>query len=400
MKSIKKTLSVVLAAVMLFTVCAMSVSAAVPDGNVIALGIKVKDGQVIEKGKPVTFVVTLEETADFYSNYGGLNVGEFEIAYNSAIFEPVPTTGYGDSSLAGHGVSVKKSETESYAVAGGVDTVNSSVKAAEYGVDAVNNWDSAMHITLIENGAADLAARYVDCSKGAVDTFEFQLKVKADAADGTYKIGHNKTGYDNYATYVISGKDGDASHGWFVFEEATVNCTPIYDFGTCDVTVGAGGSGDSSDETTAAVEHDTTDTLKNTKVRWATTEEDSRNNVLYVGFEGKLTGVSADKVSTIKEIGFRFSTSDATLKEATNVKTFVIYDFTSDGTGYKFRSIVRRPLAKADIDGTVTHNIYAQAYVIVDGTTTPITASDIISTTLKAEYAQGVAQGMEDRFAQ
>ena len=92
--------------------------------------------------------------------------------------------------------------------------------------------------------------------------------------------------------------------------------------------------------------------------------------------------------------------SDATLKEATNVKTFVIYDFTSDGTGYKFRSIVRRPLAKADIDGTVTHNIYAQAYVIVDGTTTPITASDIISTTLKAEYAQGVAQGMEDRFAQ
>lgn len=148
-----------------------------------------------------------------------------------------------------------------------------------------------------------------------------------------------------------------------------------------------------ADEPTAAVEN------LDTKVRWATTEEDSRSNVLYVGFEGKLTGVSADKVSTIKEIGFKFSTSDKTLATATNVPTYVIYDFTAETADtYKFRSIVRRPLAKADIDGTVTHNIYAQAYVTIGDTTTP--ASNIIETTLQAQYAEGVANKMEDRFAQ
>lgn len=393
MKSIKKTLSVILAAVMLFTVCAMSVSAAVPDGNVIALGIKVKDGQVIEKGKPVTFVVSLEETADFYANHGGLNVGEFEIAYDSSVFEPLADPS-ANTTLAGHGVSVKKSETESYPVAGGVDTANSSVSAGMMGVDVANNWDSVLHITLVENGTATMDARYIDCSNGPVDTFEFQLKVKADAADGTYKVGHNKTGYDNYSAYVISGNDGYPSHGWYVFEEATVNCTPIYSFGTCDVTVGeAGGSGsDDPAQQTITVEN------LGTKVRWAAPEEDSRKDVLYVGFEGKVAGLT--DVSTLSEIGFKFSTSDATLATSTSVKTFVIYDFTAEAANtYKFRSIVRRPLAKADIDGTNTFNIYAQAYVVVTGVATPITASNPISTTLQAEYQEGVANQMEDRFA-
>ena len=93
------------------------------------------------------------------------------------------------------------------------------------------------------------------------------------------------------------------------------------------------------------------------------------------------------------------------MKNGTFVKTLVVYDFTAEAANtYKFRSIVRRPLAATDVDADTKNdteplNLYAQAYVMLAGSTTPITASGIISTSLKAEYAQGVANNMEDRFA-
>ena len=393
MKSMKKTLSIILAAVMLFAVCSMSVSAAVPDGNVIALGIKVKDGQVIEKGKPVTFVVTLEETADFYAANGGLNVGEFEIAYNSAIFEPVPESGYGDSSLKGHGVSLNKNDKDKYAVAGGVDTANSSVLEGSAGVDAANNWDSVMHITLVEDGSAAMDARYIDCSNGPVDTFEFQLKVKADAADGTYKVGHNKTGYDNYSAYVISGNDAAPSTGWYVFMEDVIGCSPIYDFGTCDVTVGQGGPTGPTEPTepTAALAN------LDPRVQW----KESGSNVICIGFEGQITGeaIVVDDVvnSKIAEIGFEFSTTDNSLNGATKVKVDKIYDFTGNTPNtYKFRAVVVKAMSAADAtdpdEGGYTHNLYARAYVTIGDKTTY--ATDIIETTVYDEYSEGVASGL------
>lgn len=407
MKSVKKTLSIVLAAVMLFAVCSMSVSAAVPEGNAIALGIRTT-GTSYKAGDVVTFVVSLEETADFYTNYGGLNVGEFELAYNNAIFEPV--TSYEDITLAGHNVKFADETEVAFKVASGVDTGNSSIAKVEADlVDSVNDWNEAIHIGLAEKSTAALDQRYIDCSKGAVDTFTFQLKIKNGVADGTYKVGHNKTGYDNYSVYVVSGTESDPSHGWYVYEEATLNCTPIYDFGTCDVTVSSsGGSGDSSDETKITVEH-AGNATESTKVRWATADEDTRKNVLYVGFEGKISGLT--NVSTLSEVGFKFSTSDANLADAnkvTSVKTFVIYDFTAEAAGtYKFRSIVRRPILATDVDDKTTNdteslNIYAQAYVVLAGSTTPITATDIISTSLKAEYDYATGNGMqklEDRLA-
>jgi hypothetical protein len=167
----------------------------------------------------------------------------------------------------------------------------------------------------------------------------------------------------------------------------------MYEYGTCTITVAGEGGSTEPEQPTITVEN------LDTKVRWATADEEPvSKDVIYVGFEGKISGLT--DVSTLAEIGFKFSTSDSALATATNVKSFVIYDFTADAANtYKFRSIVRRPLAKADIDGTTTHNIYAQAYVMVTGATTPIAATNIISTTLQAEYAQGVTNGMEDRFA-
>ncbi len=166
----------------------------------------------------------------------------------------------------------------------------------------------------------------------------------------------------------------------------------------------AGGS-TQPEQPTITVEH-AGNATDNTKVRWATAEEDSRKNVLYVGFEGKISGLT--DVSTLSEVGFKFSTSDSNLTEATSVKTFVIYDFTAEAAGtYKFRSIVRRPILETDVDAktendTESLNIYAQAYVVLAGSTTPITATDIISTSLKAEYDYATGKGMqklEDRLA-
>lgn len=383
MKSMKKTLSVILAAVMLFAVCSMSVSAAVPDGNVIALGLKTTEASY-KAGDVVTFVVSLEETADFYTNHGGLNVGEFEIAYDSSVFEPIADLS-ANTTLASQGVSVA-----GYSVAGGVDTANSSVSAGMMGVDVANNWDSVLHITLVENGTATMDARYIDCSKGAVDTFSFQLKVKADATDGTYKVGHNKTGYDNFSAYVISGNDAYPSHGWYVFEEATVNCTPIYSFGTCDVTVGEGGSTGPVEPTEPTV------AVKNLdpKVQWRA----AGSSDLYIGFEGELSGFTKDQAATviasISEIGIEFSSTDATLATSIKATTNVVYDFTAGDAGvYKFRAIVRKAMTDADAAGTITHNLYARAFVKI-GDKAPITASDIISTTIYDEYTEGVAGGL------
>lgn len=169
----------------------------------------------------------------------------------------------------------------------------------------------------------------------------------------------------------------------------------------------AGGSTEPEQPTTITVEH-AGNATDSTKVRWATADEDTRKNVLYVGFEGKISGLT--DVSTLSEVGFKFSTSDADLADAnkvTSVKTFVIYDFLSTDNTYKFRSIVRRPLTETDVDDktendTDSLNIYAQAYVVLAGSTTPITATDIISTSLKAEYDYATGKGMqklEDRLA-
>ena len=50
-------------------------------------------------------------------------------------------------------------------------------------------------------------------------------------------------------------------------------------------------------------------------------------------------------------------------------------------------------MTDADAAGTITHNLYARAYVTI-GDKAPITASDIISTTIYDEYTEGVAGGL------
>lgn len=377
----KKSISIVIALMLLINVFAVSAFAAVPSGNAIALTLT-SDKDSYAAGDTVNVTLSIETT----SAVAGLSAGEIEFGYNDAIFEPAADIS-GSPALLSYGC------TYGDIIASNLDAAGSFVKAGagEFYADDVTayGWNAGLHIGVAENFEG---INYVDCSAGAKTFVTFPLKIKAGVADGTYTIGVNKYAFEDGGTgYLVDGALGGiygAQGGDFgVGETDTFAC------GTVTITVGAGGGGSTEPEQpTITVEN------LDTKVRWATADEETKKDVIYVGFEGKISGLT--NVSTLAEIGFKFSTSDSALATATNVKSFVIYDFTADAANtYKFRSIVRRPLAKADIDGTTTHNIYAQAYVMVTGATTPIAATNIISTTLQAEYAQGVTNGMEDRFA-
>lgn len=378
----KKSISIVIALMLLINVFAVSAFAAVPSGNAIALTLT-SDKDSYAAGDTVNVTLSIETT----SAVAGLSAGEIEFGYNDAIFEPAADIS-GSPALLSYGC------TYGDIIASNLDAAGSFVKAGagEFYADDVTayGWNAGLHIGVAENFEG---INYVDCSAGAKTFVTFPLKIKAGVADGTYTIGVNKYAFEDGGTgYLVDGALGGiygAQGGDFgVGETDTFAC------GTVTITVGAGGGGSTEPEQpTITVEN------LDTKVRWATADEEPvSKDVIYVGFEGKISGLT--DVSTLAEIGFKFSTSDSALATATNVKSFVIYDFTADAANtYKFRSIVRRPLAKADIDGTTTHNIYAQAYVMVTGATTPIAATNIISTTLQAEYAQGVTNGMEDRFA-
>jgi hypothetical protein len=375
MKTSKKVLGVVLTLIMLVNVFAVSVFAAYPDDAACALIVKT-DKDTYAAGDDVTLTVAIKATADV----GPMCLaGQYELGFNSAAIQPVDTS----DDLAKHSFTPDAFYASAYDSSMSQAIFNDDIGSS---ITAGNGWDSLMLVCVADDGATAK-----DCADTEATLFTIKMKIPAGAADGTYTIGFNQYGYEeNYSAYATS-----ATEDLYGNDGSSYGKEYLYDFGVAEFTVGEGGGSDSDDPAQPTITVENLDT----KVRWATADEEPvSKDVIYVGFEGKISGLT--DVSTLAEIGFEFSTSDSALATATNVKSFVIYDFTADAANtYKFRSIVRRPLAKADIDGTTTHNIYAQAYVMVTGATTPIAATNIISTTLQAEYAQGVTNGMEDRFA-
>ena len=371
MKISKKILGVVLVLTMILNVFAVGAFAAFPDDTAVKLMIAT-DKETYAPGDEIVLTVSEQVISAIGSVYIG---GQYEIAYNGAAVEPYSTSG----DLDPHGFT---------AIQEGYDSSISGVQIpAQSSGASLTGTDTTICYVVGDSSVA------IDATN-KVDLFTVKMKIKADAPDGTYTIGFNPAGYEECNAF---SNDGIGMGGLYGTDASALGfpVPNMYEYGSVTFTVGEGGSSGSDDpaQSTITVEY------LDTKVRWATADEEPvSKDVIYVGFEGKVAGLT--DVSTLSEIGFKFSTSDATLATATNVKTFVIYDFTAEAANtYKFRSIVRRPLAKADIDGTVTHNIYAQPYVVVTGVATPITASGIFSTTLQAQYQEGVANQMEDRFA-
>lgn len=371
----KKSISIVVALLLLINVFAVSAFAAVPDGNAISLTLT-SDKETYAAGETVNVTLSVETT----SQVAGLSAGEIEIGYNSAIFDPAKDIS-GVPSLADYGCTLGD------IIATNLDAGGSFVRAgsAAFYADDVTNygWDSGLYFCVAENYQG---ITYVDCSAGAKTFVTFPLVIKAGTPDGTYTIGVNKYAFeDGGETYVVS--ENGAIYGGEGTSYGASADDAAYACGTLTITVGAGGSTGPVEPTVAVKNLDP-------KVQWRA----AGSSDLYIGFEGELSGFTKDQAATviasISELGIEFSSTDATLATSIKATTNVVYDFTAGDAGvYKFRAVVRKAMTDADAAGTITHNLYARAFVKI-GDKAPITASDIISTTIHDEYTEGVNNKM------
>lgn len=191
----KKTLSLLLVVVMLFSMCALSCTAAVNDA-VIAIKATPTNGAGYQKGDVVTFEVTMETTDEI----GNVGAGVFDFGYDSSVFAPIVDIS-SKTNFETAGVSYA-----GYAFDGGLVLDDySSVKAGK-GVDtedAANGWDASIEITL-----APKSNTFTDCSS-ETKVFSFQMKLREDAADdGAYTIGITHKSIENGVT-LVSEELGD-----------------------------------------------------------------------------------------------------------------------------------------------------------------------------------------------
>ena len=366
MKISKKILGVVLVLTMILNVFAVGAFAAFPDDTAVKLMIAT-DKETYAPGDEIVLTVSEQVISAIGSVYIG---GQYEIAYNGAAVEPYSTSG----DLDPHGFT---------AIQEGYDSSISGVQipAQSSGASLAGTDTTICYVVGDSSVAIDATNK--------VDLFTVKMKIKADAPDGTYTIGFNPAGYEECNAFSNDGVGFGGLYG----TDASVFGLPVantYEYGTCTITVGEGGSTgpDQPTEINVAVKN------LDPKVQWRA----AGSNDLYIGFEGELSGFTkaqaATVIDSISELGIEFSSTDATLATSIKATTNVVYDFTADDAGvYKFRAVVRKAMSEADAAGTITHNLYARAFVKI-GDKAPITASDIISTTIHDEYTEGVNNKM------
>ena len=369
MKISKKILGVALVLTMILNVFAVGAFAAFPDDTAVKLMLSTEK-ETYKQGD--TVVLTFSEQV--IAALGSMSIGgQYEIAYNNAVFAPFSAT---SDVLDDQGFS---------AIQAGYDAGISGVQLPGNATEpsTLYDWNESICYQVGDDGT-------VFDATNKTDLFTLKLKIKADAPNGTYTIGYNPAGYEAMNAFSNDG----AGFGGLYGTDASVFGLPVantYEYGTVTITVGeGGGSTDTEDPTEPTVAIRNLDT----KVQW----KEAGSNDLLIGFEGELSGFTKDQAATviasISELGFEFSSTDASL--ATNIKatTNVVYDFTADDAGvYKFRAVVRKAMTDADAAGEITHNLYARAYVTI-GDKAPVKASDIISTTIYKEYTEGVDNKM------
>lgn len=368
MKISKKILGVALVLTMILNVFAVGAFAAFPDDTAVKLTISA-DKETYAAGDEV--VLTFSEQV--IAALGSMSIGgQYEIAYNNAVFTPFNAA---SDVLDDQGFKAIQAGYDA-----GISGVQLPGKATE--PSALHDWNESICYQVGDDGT-------VFDATNKTDLFTVKLKIKSDAPDGTYTIGYNPAGYEAMNAFSNDGVGFGGLYG----TDASVFGLPVantYEYGTCTITVGEGGSTgpDQPTEINVAVKN------LDPKVQWRA----AGSSDLYIGFEGELSGFTKDQAATvigsISELGIEFSSTDATLATSIKATTNVVYDFTADDAGvYKFRAVVRKAMTDADAAGTITHNLYARAFVKI-GDKAPITASDIISTTIHDEYTEGVNNTM------
>lgn len=361
MKTSKKILSVVLVLMVLANVFAVSAFAAFPDDAAVKL-IITADKDSYAAGDTIVFTVSEQVVAEV----GQMTIGgTYELAYNSAGLEPFDAAG--TDLAANHGFVADAALASGFDNASSQFIHNDTLLSMGNVIDAANSWDKFLSLSVAETAVSDRSTIAADASAAPLTLFTFKMKVPAGAADGTYTIGFNKTGYDNFAAYSndltnmgLYGNDGSA-----------YGKTNMYDCGICTITVGAGGSTE-PEQPTVKVNN------LETQVQWANKDAGLMN----LGFRGQIAegyDAAADKDGTkgpnggdnltkLTEVGFYLN--------GTKYSAYTIYDFVNGG--YFYRVVV----GNVSYDSETVFS--AQAYVMIDGQEYKADAS--FETTGKAQY--------------
>ena len=378
----KKSISIVIAIMLLINVFAVSAFAAVPDGNAIALTLS-SDKESYSAGETVMVTLSVETIADV----AGISAGEVEIAYNSAIFTPAKSLDDGALALSGDG---SYGCTLGEIIETNYDPTGSFIKkgkAVFYDSDkSAYGWNAGLHFCVAENFKG---ITYIDCSQGSKVFIKFPIKIVEGTPNGKYVIGVNKAAFEDldnagYAYLVDEDFGGISGDCGLDFGLATGDATFACDTLEIVVGTGEGGSGDGGD-----TPDPTTPVVSNNEVqvKWANKLEGQ----LYIGLCGYLNDFTvetdADKtVTNLYEIGFRMSTSDESLTSSyTDVPAYTLYDFETGG--YQFRAVVGGENLTYDADV----KIYGTAYIQLTADSEKILATEKkISTTVAAEYNEAI----------
>ena len=221
MKTSKRILGIALAVIMIFNVFAVGAFAAFPDDAVVDLIIKA-DKETYAPGETITLTIATQVIPEV----GMMQIGgQYDLAYPSAAVEPVAEFGY--QKLDSHGFT---------ALVDGYVSGNSGISTSEASdIEGVDGADATIRLNVADTGIADA----FDAATAAVDLFTFTMKIKDDAAFGTYTIGFNKTGYDECSGYSNDGLDMGGLYG-NVGTDYGYSQEYMYDCGTVTFTVGAG----------------------------------------------------------------------------------------------------------------------------------------------------------------
>lgn len=355
MKISKKIFGVALALIMIFNVFAVGTYAAVPADTVVDLRIRT-DKTTYAPGDEVILTFSYDVIDDLTEMLIG---GQYEIGYNSAVLEPYSTS-IEDISL--HGYEAHQAGTD--LGSSGVQIPAQSSGAALY------DWDAAICYVVVDDGTAYDA-------RGGVDVFSIKMKIKADAPDGTYTIGYNPAGYEEYNAYVndniglggLYGSVPDTSY--MPFDEAN-----MYAYGTCTFTV--------SSAPAVEVTHD------GTQARYAAPGTPSAAAYQF-GCLGKVTGLT---VETVEQDGHDVVTNIqsivATASYGGVTKSSEVITMWVDGEAYGFRAVF------TGFDYQDTAEISVTFAITMDDGTTVYETAEAATYTSNGIYTAAVGRGMPE----
>lgn len=222
MKTFKKVLSVVLAIAMLTGVFSMMASALAPD-SAVDWYIET-DKSVYAAGDTVTFTVYWQTIDAVGPVYMGTQA---PIGYPSAVLEPLDAT----KDTLEDAVNFNSLQAGYDASISGF-MLWDAMESQGLAIDAGAPWDTCCGLVV----ATDMTEIGPFTEKTAVYTF--QMKIKADAADGDYTVGFNKDCFVNYWAYTADAANGGV-YGWD--DDYGYGTTANYGLNSCTFTVGAAG---------------------------------------------------------------------------------------------------------------------------------------------------------------